>query len=179
MIIVWVFVAAVIVIGLIVLGIVITKQRNAEIQKYYSAAANIVKEDLLDYSIKNNIVNGSNQPTVARLMLYLKTVNGKNRYSYVFDPAKIIRVGRKKINDKNTICLNDIKVSHEHCIIYTDGYRVYLQDMNSLNGTVVKRGFKKYLLNNGEVMEIVSKDKLYIGSVIFQVTIFYYDSLTM
>lgn len=179
MIIVVVFIAAVIVVGTIILGIVVTKKRNAEKQKYYSAAANIVKEDLLNYSIQNRMIHNSVQPTEARLMLYLKTIDANNKYSYVFDPAKIIRIGRKKINDKNTICLNDIKVSHEHCAIYTDGYKVYLQDMNSLNGSIVKRGFRKYMLNGGNVMEIKSKDKLYIGSVIFQVTIFYYDSLTM
>lgn len=174
-----IFITAAIMISSVIFGIVVTKKKNAERHKYYSAAANIVKEDLLNYSIKNNLSGCELKPSGERIMVYIKAVSGKNKNSYVFDPAKIIYIGRSTFEDKNSICLNDSKVSHNHCAIYSDGYNVFLQDMNSLNGSMIKRGLRKYWINNGNIIQIEDKDKLYIGSVILRITVFYYDSLTM
>lgn len=174
-----IFTIIAVVVASTILSIIYVKRKNEEQEKCYNAAFNIIKEDLLDYSIQNSIIHNKREPSGERLMLRLKTIKSKKKDSFVFDPSKGIYIGRRKADNKNIICLNDIRVSQNHCVIYTDGIRMYIQDLNSLNGTVVKRGMKSYFLGQGNIMELKNKDRLHIGAAIFKVTVFYYNAITM
>lgn len=167
------------VIILTIFSVVYVKRQNEQWEKCYNAAFNIIKEDMLDYSIKNPLNTYTMEPSGARIMIELKMLNSKKKDSYVFDPAKGVSIGRRKSEGKNMICLTDISVSGNHCMIYSSGNSVYFQDMGSSNGSTIKRGFRKYFVGNGNVMELKTKDKLFIGISEFKINIFYYDVFMM
>ena len=61
-------------------------------------------------------------------------------------------LGRRPYND---IVIDNLAVSGEHAVLETSGQAVYLEDLNSTNGTYVNgRAVKKQLLNNGDAVEI-------------------------
>lgn len=172
-----IFAAIVAAVIFVILITVSVQKRSEMLEGRYRAAANIIKEDLLNYSIRNPMTHNDHEPSGARLMVCLQPMHTKEKAPYVFDPARVIYIGRKISVEKNMICLNDIQVSMEHCMIYTDGSRIYIKDMNSSNGSVVKRGFQRYYLAGGNAMELMNRDKIYIGKTVIKVFIFYYDLL--
>lgn len=167
-----------VVIGSVVIFVILTtvyiQKRSEMIEGRYRAAENIINEDLLNYSIRNHAIHKDREPSKAKLMVCLKPMHTKEKDSYVFDPEKGIYIGRRRSDEKNMVYLNDIQVSKEHCVIYSYGERIYMKDMNSSNGSIVKRRFTRYSLAEGNVMELHDKDKLYIGSAVIKVFIFYY-----
>ena len=135
--------------------------RKSERQKYYAAAGNILREEFLNYSIQNTISPDSGRKT-----------------QFVFDPEKVIRIGRD--SGESNIFINDAAVSQFHCRIYSQDDHVYLQDMRSSNGTFLKRGLlKSYGIYDGNQIELRTGDRITVGSSEFDVCLFYYDLNTM
>ena len=160
--------------------IIISHIKKTERQRYYAAAGNILREEFLNYALQNTISPDSSiaEPKGAKIMLYLKSKSTGKKTRFVFDPEKDVKIGRD--NSESKIFINDISVSQNHCLVYSKDNRVYLQDMNSVNGTFVSRGmFKKYALFGGNQIELRTGDKIIIGSVILKVRLFYYDLTTM
>ncbi len=61
-------------------------------------------------------------------------------------------VGRRPYND---IVIDNLAVSGEHAVLQMAGNEVYLEDLNSTNGTYVNgKAAKKQLLQNGDNVEI-------------------------
>ena len=163
---------------IVTIGIVILiKARNDEINNYYSAAESILKENKLDDLLKNPYTgNKANDNYRVKPMLYLK-FKDKSKCKYVFDLAENVYIGRDK--DINQVCVNEAIVSHQHCVISSDGVNAYLQDLNSANGVEVKRGFTTYTLGGGNSMILVSKDVLKIGTTRIKAVVFYFDMTLM
>ena len=160
----------IVVIGIAVIGVVIYvlhANAKAERQKYYDAAYKVIKEECLNNAIRNQnekIRNGQ------KLMLYLKWKDSEKQ-GYVFDPEKPVRIGRSPENSE--ICIREETVSSQHCILYLYQGGLYLQDMNSRNGTWLKLGLKKRLVQG--VVPVFSGDKIIVGSLAIKVTIFTFD----
>ena len=113
-----------------------------------------------------------------KIMIYIKTLNRKQKAQFVFDPEKGVNIGRD--SEKNNIFINEASVSMNHCKIFSDNMKVYICDLNSSNGTILKRGlFGNYLLEGGNSCELMSGDRVCIGSNVFKITLFYYDMVTM
>lgn len=150
--------------------------KKTEKQKYYAAAGNILREEYLNYSLRNTIdgQGGTPEPKSAKMMIYLKSKSTGKKTQFVFDPEKTVKIGRD--NNNSNIFINEARVSQEHCLIYASGDRVYLQDLGSANGTVVKRGaFKSYTLFDLNQIELQTGDVIQVGSSQFKVCLFYYD----
>lgn len=163
-----------------IMFVVISHLKKTERQKYYAAAGNILREEFLNYALQNTINPESNisEPKSGKIMLYLKSKSTGKKTQFVFDPEKIVKIGRD--NSESNIFINDISVSQKHCQIYSIENTVYLQDLNSANGTIVKSGLlKKYLIFNGNQIELRTGDKIIIGSSVFKVYLFYYDLTLM
>ena len=157
--------------------VIFVKARNDEIDNYYSAARNILKEDKLDDFLRNPHNGGSRKSEGnIRPMIFLK-FRDKSKSRFVFDLSKEIYIGRDK--DENQVCVNEAIVSHQHCRIFLNGANVFIQDLNSSNGLEVKRGITSYTLNNGNVMEIFTKDTIKIGTTRMKIVIFYFDATLM
>lgn len=140
---------------------------KAERQKYYDAAYKIIKENCLNNAIRNQsekIQQGQKQ------MLYLKWKDPEKQ-GYVFDPEKPVRIGRSP--EKNEICIREETVSSRHCVLYLYQGGLFLQDLNSSNGTWIKRGLSKRRIQGIE--PVFSGDKIIVGSLSVKVTIFMFD----
>ena len=153
---------------------------KSEKQKYYAAAGNILREEFLDYSLRNTASPGTQaaEPRSAKMMLYLKSKSSGKNVQFVFDPENEVTIGRD--SGKCSIFINEPQVSQRHCRIYSYRDKVYLQDMGSANGTYVRRGFlKNYEILDGNQIELRTGDKISIASCVFDVRLFYYDWNTM
>ena len=63
-----------------------------------------------------------------------------------------------------------------HFMVYLKDNQVYLQDLNSSNGTIIERGlFKKYSVHSNYKIILKTGDRVIIGSNAFSVDLFYYD----
>jgi pSer/pThr/pTyr-binding forkhead associated (FHA) protein len=61
-------------------------------------------------------------------------------------------LGRRPYND---IVIDNLAVSGEHAVLQMTGNEVYLEDLNSTNGTYVNgKAVKKQLLQNGDTLEV-------------------------
>ena len=147
--------------------------RRDEKRNYYVAARNIFREDRLNDNLKR-VPDRSNgyDAYLPRPMIYLK-FRTKRKGKYVFDPGKIINIGRDSAS--NQICIDDASVSFNHCRIFSSGNDVWIEDMNSSNGTVVRRGKDAYKLTGGQSMMITTMDIITIGTTEIAVTVFLFD----
>ncbi|MGD8568563.1 MAG: FHA domain-containing protein [Gammaproteobacteria bacterium] len=63
-----------------------------------------------------------------------------------------ISIGRKHEND---IQLNDLTISGRHALISRAGDNIYLEDLNSTNGTLVNGNYvSKYALKHGDIIQV-------------------------
>lgn len=137
-----------------------------ETEKYYQAAYKIIKEDLLDQAITNSRPRAYSGQKV---MICLKWKGSKE--GYVFDPEKGVRIGRQV--EGNELCIREIRVSSFHCRIFLMEGQPVVQDLNSSNGTWIKRGLSKKEVT--EVSPIFTGDTLIIGSVKLKIILFCFD----
>ncbi len=72
-------------------------------------------------------------------------------------------LGRRPSND---IVIDNLAVSGEHAVLQMSGNEVYLEDLNSTNGTYVNgKAVKKQLLQNSDTVEIGKYRIKYINEV--------------
>lgn len=141
--------------------------RNAEIKKYYDAAFRLIKEGCLNQAISSQ---SRQQYSGQKIMLYLKWKDSEKR-GFVFDPERGVRIGRSP--EENELCIPDEEVSGKHCVIFLSQGQLYVQDMNSANGTWLKQGISKRPVLQAE--PVFSGDRLMIGKYKIQVTVFSFD----
>lgn len=161
-------------IGIAVCGVilyVIYFNKKAETQKYYDAAYKVMKESCLNHAIRSQ--TGRRQQG-QKLMLYLKWTDGEKR-GYVFDPERTVRIGRDFEN--NDICIREETVSSRHCVLFLYQGALYLRDMNSRNGTWLKRGLGKRQVQG--TAPVFSGDKILVGDLAIKVTVFTFDMAYM
>ncbi|MDD2980441.1 MAG: FHA domain-containing protein [Hespellia sp.] len=150
-----------------VVSYIIRNNKKAEVNRYYGAAQKIIKESCLDGAIKNNKQQWNQG---MKIMVYLKW-KAKPKQEYVFDPEKVVKIGRSL--ESNDVCIRDILVSAEHCRIFIYQGQLIIQDLNSSNGTWLKRGLHKEIVRGSA--PLLSGDKLMIGNEKIDVTVFYFD----
>lgn len=161
-------------IGIAVCGMIlydISFKKKAETQKYYDAAYKVMKESCLDHAIRSRderVHRGQ------KLMLYLKWTDSEKR-GYVFDPERTVRIGRDFEN--SDICIREETVSSRHCVLFLYQGALYLQDLNSRNGTWLKRGLGRQQVQG--TAPVFSGDKILVGSLTIKVTVFTFDMAYM
>ena len=73
-------------------------------------------------------------------------------------------LGRRPYND---IVIDNLAVSGEHAVLQMSGNEVYLEDLNSTNGTYVNgKAVKKQLLQNNDTVEIGKYKIKYINEAV-------------
>lgn len=141
--------------------------RAAEKEKMYDAAYKIMKEECLNQSIR---VHRPKEGADLKIMLYLKWKDTQKQ-GYVFHTERAIRIGRNpKVND---ICIRENSVSDTHCMLYNHQGQIVLEDLNSKNGTYIRRGLKKQLVQGRQY--VYSGDQIVVGSQKISLTIFVFD----
>lgn len=144
-------------------------------KKRNQAAFDILKEDALCNALTNPVLTGrveeSRYQLEDKVMLQLLTKQAKKKVNYIFNPEKVITFGRNpKTSD---VCLRDPLVSGTHCTIFKNEDKVWIKDMGSSNGTIVKRKRTRCVLENEEALELKDKDVFQIGEISFRVKLFY------
>src|SRR5512132_2856558 len=72
-------------------------------------------------------------------------------------------LGRRPYND---IVIDNLAVSGEHAVLLMNGNEVFLEDLNSTNGTYVNgKAVKKQLLQNADTVEIGKYKIKYVNEV--------------
>lgn len=142
----------------------IKKKKDQE----FKAAALLLKERQLQNAID---MNQSRQGQRENMVLVVSWKDDKKR-EYIFDPARGVQIGRDR--EANQICVPLDTVSQQHCMIFSNGDFMYVKDLNSANGTFLKRGFKTYRVYDCELL--LDNDKVIVGGISFKVRSFWVDS---
>lgn len=146
--------------------------RKREREKYYHAAKRMIQEEYLNYCISNPANHVLTPVKLSRTMICLKPLR-KDEEGYVFDPERGVMIGRDK--EKCDLCLQDVTVSGQHCELFLYKGNVFLQDLDSQNGTVVKKRIFSHTLY-GDLELLRNKDRFKVGNTWFTIMIFFYDS---
>ena len=156
----------------------VSYRRHEERARYYSAAKALVQSEILDYEIRNHATGKLiAPPSTRRIILYLR-VHARPPQKYVLDPQKGILFGRDSA--ACDVLLNEAVVSQRHCRIQEQNGAVWLTDLGSANGTVLRKGlFHKVTLHSGQSVRVSSGDKLYLGRTRFDLTLFLFDNTRM
>lgn len=163
----WLIIFIIVIAVVSVVFYAITSSRKAEMQRYYEAAYRMIKEVCLVNALKNQM---QKEYAGQKVMVYLKWKDGEKQ-GYVFDPQQGVRIGRTP--NVNEICIKQQNVSGQHCILYVSEGILAIRDLGSTNGTWIKRGFGKHMVNEAEYL--FSGDKILIGNLKITVTIFTFD----
>lgn len=154
--------------AMILLIMMISRRKKKDREQEIKAAAMLLKERQLRNAIDMNKKNGAQRE---QLILVVSWKDDKKR-KFIFDPATGVRIGRGR--DENQICVPLDTVSQKHCMIFSnDGY-LYVKDLNSANGTYIKRGLKKYLVRDCQLCR--DNDSIIVGGIAFKIRSFWIDS---
>lgn len=106
-----------------------------------------------------------------KLFLYVDFMDTKPHMMHLFSLDDCVTIGRSQ---SNVICIRDPRLSRMHCKISLIQGRVYLQDLGSANGTVIKRGmFQKIPVNSQGIIELYQGDILSMGSYSLKINTYY------
>lgn len=148
-------------------------KKNREMHDCIKAASNIARDMLLEMMLRNPYAPQAEHEKSIDLKNYicLMQTNSHTKHKYVYSLNSPVCIGRAK--SKNQLILKDDLVSEYHCMIYMQQDGVYLRDLNSANGTIVKTGAaKSYLVSNGNSMLLQNGNKLVIGTMEYVIKLF-------
>ena len=146
---------------LVLLTLIIARKKEKEYARCIKAADVLFKYKGLDDSLFRD---QSWNSVTARPYVLIQWKDGEKQ-SFVYDPEKGIHIGY----DPHFIQIGilDKTVSAKHCVLYSIANRLYIQDLNSTNGTWVRYLWKKRRVNGRE--ELKSKATIYVGSKAFKI----------
>lgn len=155
------------VVAIVLSTIVIRKRRKARANVMRSAAV-LMREGRLDHALARDNSNLQNR---MRPVLQVSWKDEKKR-SYVLDPTEIISIGRDP--SINQISIRQDTVSAQHCRLMLHNGKLTIQDMNSANGTWIKRKYGVYPVNGRIYLR--NGDSIIIGEMEMQIKLFMFDT---
>ncbi len=132
----------------------------------------LMERRVLSNTLKNNIT----AEQAARLeynsaFLRIEFLDTKPWLAYIFSLDDVITVGRSK---DNMICIRDDRVSRIHYKITNINGVLYLQDLGTVNGSIIKRGlFGKKYITSQQFAVLEDKDVIVVGSYRMKIEIFF------
>lgn len=138
------------------------KRRHKERKMMEKSLYKFLEDRVLNLSLHHRI---SREQAVAlesqKLFLCVDFMDTKPHMLHLFSLDDCITIGRSQ---SNMICIRDSKASRMHCKISLIQGKLYLQDLGSANGLVIKRGiFQKIPVGPQGIIELYQDDILSIG----------------
>ena len=156
------------ILAVLLITLIINSRKQTEREAERDAAVILLKEQQIIDAIDMKISQNTGRD---RLILVITWKDDQKR-KFVFDPLQGVRIGR--VIDKNQICVPLDTVSGEHCMIFSNGDSLYVKDLNSANGTFIKRGFNVYKVR--DCVPCYDNDIIVVGNIGFKIRSFYIDS---
>ena len=129
---------------------------------------------MVEYNVLNATLNNPITSEQALGYEYNKTfikiefLEAKPYLGYLFDLSESITVGRDR---ENKIVIRDDNVSRIHCKFYMMNGQVFIQDLNSTNGTVIKgKWFSKVKLQPQNIVSLREEDRVIVGGYAMRVS---------
>ena len=146
---------------------IIIRRRNKHWEQIRRAAAILLKEKKLDQALTR--MQQTNDQRY-RTLLILSWTDTQKR-TYIFDPEQGVHFGRSPV--LNEVCIRDDKVSSSHCRMILAGGHLYLQDMNSANGTWIRSGLRTVRIYGDTILS--NGSQLVLGGITFHVALQMFD----
>lgn len=106
-----------------------------------------------------------------KLFLCVDFMDTKPHMMHLFSLDDCVTIGRSQ---NNIICIRDSGLSRMHCKISLIQGKLYLQDLGSANGTIIKRGmFQQIPVCAQGIAELYQGDILRIGSYCLKINTYY------
>lgn len=148
---------------------VINNRKKNEIRELQTAARKLVKEQ----NLNDSLMDLPSKKRKGRLrMIVTLSWKDKAKESYAFDPAEGIRIGREP--EVNHIVVQDNEVSMRHCLLFSQGRNLVLQDLNSTNGTLLYHGLQKHWVRRP--VFVYDGDRIRVGRMEMRLHVFWIDS---
>ena len=167
----WVAVAVCAVIEVII-GIIKVNRYKVRRNKMRKNLCKLIEERVLDQSLKYRISSG--QATLEETQmafLYVEFLNTKPMLTYLFALDEWVTIGRSK---ENKICIHNDQFSRLHCKIGFVDTGLYLMDLGSVNGVLIRRGlFKRIHVERGGQALLETKDVIIIGQYKIKIQVIY------
>lgn len=151
-----------------VTAFVCRSRRKGMEQKMQDAAYKVLKEKYLEQAIR--IQKQDRYPENKTMVFLSWKDSGKN--GYVFDAEQTIKIGRDP--ERNDLCIRDRTVSEQHCMLFLYENRLVVQDLDSTNGTYVKKGMFQHRVSQTEFLS--SGDSLIFPGYKIRVEVFPFDT---
>ena len=149
-------------IGLLIYFIVSDNNKKRDEKYRFEAAARLIKEEMLN----EMIAPPSLTPEMynRRLLVELSWEDSEKQ-RYMVDPAKGIKFGRSSMT--NDVIVDWPTISANHCVLFLQNSRLFVQDLSSGNGTFVMQRNKQ--VRARPTAEIRDGDCIIIGGIRFTV----------
>ncbi|MCC8029410.1 MAG: FHA domain-containing protein, partial [Lachnospiraceae bacterium] len=140
--------------------------------KTMKSAYKLMEGRVLEETLKNRITNEqASAREYQSLFLRVEFPDTKPWLANVFALDESITIGRSR---ENKISIRDPGISRLHCKITLISRRLYLQDLGSANGTIVRHGlFRKSCLSGQQVEQLENGDRIMLGNYRMKITVFY------
>lgn len=148
-------------------AIIMRRRKAAKIAKMRASAV-LLRESQLNNAISREF--GQDQGR-SRFVLELSWKDDIKR-DYLFDPSVPVRIGRDP--EKNQVCIRRDTVSSEHCLLVMYKGALTIQDLNSTNGTYIRRNRSRYRVNGRVYLK--NGDRVEIGGLSIRVNVFFFDA---
>lgn len=167
----WIAVAVCTVVEIII-GIITLNKNKVKRNKMRKNLCKLIEERVLDQSLKYRITSGQATLEETRMaFLYVEFLNTKPMLTYLFALDEWITIGRSK---ENKICIHNDQFSRLHCKIGFVDTGLYLMDLGSANGVIIRRGlFKRIHVERCGQALLETKDIIKIGQYKIKIQVIY------
>lgn len=143
------------------------KRKLREIQ---SAIREVMQNNVIDLALMGRQQNADAFRQSQKLFLYLEMLDTRPAICHVYDMETPVNIGRNET--ENHICIQDASVSRRHACIWHQSGNLYIVSQSASNLTGVRRGLRTVWLSRGQILQLLSKDKILIGNVKMKIRLF-------
>ncbi|MCC8151639.1 MAG: FHA domain-containing protein [Lachnospiraceae bacterium] len=159
-------------VGELICFLVCRKRRKKRKRDTFKSIYKLMERRVLDKTLQNRITSDqAASEEYQSLFLRVEFPDTTPWVASVFALDEPVTIGRSR---ENKISLRDGEVSRIHCKIARVGFNLYLQDLGSANGTLLRHGlFRKCSMKAQQIESLEDGDRIVIGNFRLRIRVFY------